>query len=90
MTDSKRCAPETQEQAKAQSAEADACQLAAQRIVSNAVNKAILHDQMASSNAAEADARRVAARMMVGSAFSKAIHEDQVNTLQQVRMMVWL
>ncbi len=89
MTDSKRCAVETQEQAKAQSAEADACQLAAHMMVSNAVNKAILHDQVASSRAAEADACQVAAMLMVGSAFSKAIHEDQVTTFQQVRMMVW-
>ncbi len=87
MTDSKRCAPETQEHAKAQTAEAAACQLAAQTIVSNAMNQAILHDQMASSNAAEADACRVAARMMVRSAFSKAIHEDRIATLRQVSMM---
>ncbi len=85
MTDSKRCAPETQERAKAQKAQAAACQLAAQMIVSNAVKHAILHEQLA--NAAEAEACRVAARMMVTRAFSTAIHRDEMATLQQVSMM---
>ncbi len=45
MTDSKRCAPGTQEEAKAQSAEAEACQLAAHMMVSDAQSKAIHNDQ---------------------------------------------
>jgi hypothetical protein len=45
MTGSKRCAPGTQEEAKAQSAEAEACQLAAHMMVSDAQSKAIHNDQ---------------------------------------------
>lgn len=45
MIDSKHCAPETQDQAKVQSAEAEACRLAAHMMVSNAFSKAIHNDQ---------------------------------------------
>ena len=76
-----------QEHARAQKAEAATCQLIAQLMVRNAVNHAILHEQLA--NAAEADACRVAARMMVTSAFNKAIHQDEMAVLQQVSMMFW-
>ena len=89
MTDSKRCAPGTQEEVKAQLAETEACQLAAHMMVGNAVNKAILHNQMASHHVAEAEACQIAARMMIGSAIKKAVHGDRITTLQQVRMMSW-
>ena len=46
-----------QEHARAQ---ASACQLAAQTIVSNAMNHAVLHEQMVSTDAAEAEACRAA------------------------------
>ena len=47
MTDSKRCAPGTQEEAKAQSAEAEACRLAAHMMVRSAFNKAVHKDEIA-------------------------------------------
>jgi len=77
--------PVVQEQAKAHSAEADTCRFAAHMIASDAMNQAVLCDQIAISHAAEADACQLAARMMVRSAFSKAVLEDQIATLRQAR-----
>ncbi len=77
--------PVVQEQAKAHSAEADTCRFAAHMIASDAMNQAVLRDQIAISHAAEADACQLAARMMVRSAFSKAVLEDQIATLRQAR-----
>jgi len=44
MTDSKRCAPETQERART---EAKACRVAARMMVGSAFSKAILADEIA-------------------------------------------
>ncbi len=77
--------PVVQEQAKAHSAEADTCQFTAYMIANDAINQAVLRNQIAISQAAEADACQLAARMMVRGAFTKAVLEDQVATLSQVR-----
>ncbi len=55
MTDTEYHAPDVQEQTKPHSAEADASQLAAEMLVSNVTQQAMLGNQTAFSCAVEAD-----------------------------------